>query len=58
MTTSSFAALFRGHRLALSLTQEELAERARLSGRTTSDLVRGPADHQHATEEYAAGRCC
>jgi len=38
---SSFAALLRGHRLALGLTQEELAERAGLSARAISDLERG-----------------
>jgi transcriptional regulator with XRE-family HTH domain len=37
----SFAELLRRHRLALGLTQEELAERAGLSGRGISDLERG-----------------
>ena len=41
MATSSFAALLRQHRLASGLTQEELAERAGLSGRAISDLERG-----------------
>jgi non-specific serine/threonine protein kinase len=41
VAASSFAALLRGHRLALGLTQEELAERAGLSARAISDLERG-----------------
>jgi len=41
VATSSFAALLREHRLARGLTQEELAERAGLSGRAISDLERG-----------------
>jgi transcriptional regulator with XRE-family HTH domain len=39
--TSSFPELLRQHRLALGLTQDELAERAGLSGRAISDLERG-----------------
>jgi predicted ATPase/DNA-binding XRE family transcriptional regulator len=41
VATSSFAALLRHHRLAVGLTQEELADRAGLSGRGISDLERG-----------------
>ena len=41
VVTSSFAALLRHHRLALGLTQEELAERAQLGARAISDLERG-----------------
>jgi transcriptional regulator with XRE-family HTH domain len=37
----SFATLLRRYRLAAGLTQEELAERARLSARAISDLERG-----------------
>jgi predicted ATPase/DNA-binding XRE family transcriptional regulator len=37
----SFAELLRHHRLALGLTQDQLAERAGLSGRGISDLERG-----------------
>src|SRR3979490_2947583 len=37
----SFAELLRETRLAHGLTQEELAERAQLSARATSDLERG-----------------
>jgi predicted ATPase/DNA-binding CsgD family transcriptional regulator/DNA-binding XRE family transcriptional regulator len=37
----SFADLLREHRRGLGLTQEELAERARLSARAISDLERG-----------------
>src|SRR5947209_5732473 len=40
-TSLSFAALLRRHRLAAGLTQEQLAERARLSRRAVSDLERG-----------------
>jgi transcriptional regulator with XRE-family HTH domain len=39
--TASFAAQLRQHRLALGLTQAELAERAGLSERGISDLERG-----------------
>ncbi|MGA7670750.1 MAG: tetratricopeptide repeat protein [Nitrolancea sp.] len=39
--TSSFARLLRYYRLAAGLTQEELAERSRLSARAISDLERG-----------------
>lgn len=39
--TSTFGALLRHHRLAAGLTQEELAERARLSARAVIDLERG-----------------
>src|SRR5258708_6278491 len=38
---TSFARLLRHHRLSRGLTQEELAERARLSARAISDLERG-----------------
>ena len=38
---ASFATLLRRHRLAAGLTQDALAERARLSARTVSDLERG-----------------
>ena len=41
MDVSSFARLLRHHRLGRGLTQEELAERARLSARAVSDLERG-----------------
>ena len=41
VATASFAALLRQHRLALGLTQEELAERAGLSARGVQDLERG-----------------
>ena len=44
---SSFGALLRRHRLALGLTQEELAERAGLSGRAISDLERGLKQSPH-----------
>ncbi len=37
----TFGALLRAHRIACGLTQEELAERARLSTRAISDLERG-----------------
>ncbi len=37
----SFAELLRRHRVAAYLSQEELAERARLSVRAVSDLERG-----------------
>ena len=57
VATASFAALLRQHRQALGLTQEELAERAGLSGRAISDLERELADHQRLTEGDAAGRC-
>src|SRR5947209_15227056 len=38
---TSFAILLRQHRIEAGLTQEELAERARLSARAVSDLERG-----------------
>lgn len=38
---SAFGSLLRRHRTAAGLTQEELAERARLSARAVSDLERG-----------------
>lgn len=44
MTTvepSTFGALLRRHRVEAGLTQEELAERARISARAVSDLERG-----------------
>ncbi len=41
MTETSFGDLLRHHRLAASLTQEALAERAGLSARGISDLERG-----------------
>src|ERR671932_1161102 len=37
----AFGTLFRRYRVAVSLSQEELAERARLSARTLGDLERG-----------------
>ena len=37
----SFADLLKQHRLAVGMTQEELAERAGLSARGISDLERG-----------------
>jgi len=40
-TASAFGGLLRGYREAAGLTQEELAERARLSARGISDLERG-----------------
>jgi transcriptional regulator with XRE-family HTH domain len=43
----SFAALLRQQRLAAGLTQEALAERARLSWRTISDLERGVKHRPH-----------
>ncbi|MBA2557219.1 MAG: helix-turn-helix domain-containing protein, partial [Chloroflexi bacterium] len=42
-----FAQLLRQHRLAASLTQEELAERAGISARGISDLERGARSHPH-----------
>ena len=41
MDAPPFARLLRQHRLGRGLTQEELAERARLSARAISDLERG-----------------
>ena len=38
---SAFGSLLKRHRIAAELTQEELAERARLSARAVSDLERG-----------------
>ena len=54
--TSSFARLLRYYRLAAGLTQEELAERARLSTRAISDLERGvkALPHHHTVELLAA----
>jgi predicted ATPase len=43
----SFATLLRRWRLAAALTQEELAERARISARAVSDLERGIATAPH-----------
>src|SRR5947209_16508163 len=40
-----FGTLLRRHRLAIGLTQEELAERTRLSARGISDLERGVTTH-------------
>jgi transcriptional regulator with XRE-family HTH domain len=53
--TSSFARLLRYYRLAAGLTQEELAERARLSVRAISDLERGvkALPHRHTVELLA-----
>ncbi len=53
--TSSFARLLRYYRLAAGLTQEELAERARLSARAISDLERGlkAMPHRHTVELLA-----
>jgi predicted ATPase/DNA-binding XRE family transcriptional regulator len=45
----SFAALLRQQRQASGLTQEGLAERARLSVRAISDLERGLKERPHAT---------
>src|SRR5947209_15677236 len=39
--SSAFGSLLKGYRIAAGLTQEELAERARLSARAVSDLERG-----------------
>src|SRR5215204_2869268 len=41
MTETNFGDLLRRHRIAAGLTQEALAERARLSTRGISDLERG-----------------
>ncbi len=41
MKTSSFGALLKQYRMAAGLSQETLAERARISTRTISDLERG-----------------
>jgi non-specific serine/threonine protein kinase len=49
MNTQSFAELLRRHRLALGLTQDQLAERAGLSGRGISDLERGVKQAPRAT---------
>ncbi|HEX3724394.1 MAG TPA: helix-turn-helix domain-containing protein, partial [Nitrolancea sp.] len=53
--TSSFARLLRCYRLAADLTQEGLAERARLSARAISDLERGvkAIPHRHTVELLA-----
>ena len=53
--TSSFARLLRSQRLVAGLTQEELAERARLSARAISDLERGVKvlPHRHTVELLA-----
>lgn len=40
-----FATLLRRHRLAVGLTQEELAEQAHFSARGISDLERGVTTH-------------
>ena len=54
--TSSFARLLRYYRLAAGFTQEELAERSRLSARAISDLERGvkALPHRHTVELLAA----
>src|SRR5581483_2823093 len=44
---SPFGALLRRHRRAANLTQESLAERARLSARSISDLERGLSRMPH-----------
>jgi transcriptional regulator with XRE-family HTH domain len=49
MNSQSFAELLRQHRLALGLTQAQLAERAGLSGRGISDLERGAKQAPRAT---------
>jgi non-specific serine/threonine protein kinase len=49
MNNESFAELLRQHRLALGLTQDQLAERAGLSGRGISDLERGVKQAPRAT---------
>ncbi len=41
MTSTDFGALLKRYRMAAGLTQEALAERARLSTRAISDLERG-----------------
>ncbi|MDG4825046.1 tetratricopeptide repeat protein [Asanoa sp. WMMD1127] len=41
--TNTFAVLLRRHRLDRQLTQEQLAERAGISGRSVGDMERGPA---------------
>ncbi|HZS92214.1 MAG TPA: AAA family ATPase [Chloroflexota bacterium] len=43
----SFGELLRRHRLAMGLTQEELAERAGLSARAVSDIERGLKSRPH-----------
>lgn len=48
---ATFSALLRQHRLAARLTQEALAERARLSARAISDLERGV--HRSAQRDTA-----
>ena len=40
-STATFGDLLRRHRLAAGLTQEELAEKAKVSPRAISDLERG-----------------
>ncbi len=46
--SSTLAALLQRHRTAAGLTQEELAQRARLSARAISDLERGLKRRPHA----------
>ena len=48
----AFGELLRQHRLAAGLTQEELAERARISVRAISDLERGYVE-RHIKTHYA-----
>src|SRR5215475_11599202 len=47
--TATFAQVLRRQREARGLTQESLAERARLSARAISDLERGLKQTPHAT---------
>ncbi|HTE83992.1 MAG TPA: helix-turn-helix transcriptional regulator, partial [Dehalococcoidia bacterium] len=47
--TTSFRALLRQYRLAAGLSQEALAEKARLSRRAISDLERGARRAPYAT---------
>ena len=49
MSDRSFPELLRQHRLALGLTQDQLAERSGLSGRGISDLERGLKQAPRAT---------
>jgi tripartite motif-containing protein 71 len=46
-TSDDFATLLRRHRLAIGLTQEELAEQAHFSARGISDLERGVTTRPH-----------
>jgi len=48
-TTPSFGALLSRYRMAQGLSQEQLAERARISARSISDLERGVSSRPHAS---------